>query len=191
MNSGVLSLGVTLTDRDNDAANDTVDISQLFKFEDDGPSAVADVKATVVVDQDINAAMVLDFSGSIDNDELSEMLSAVKDAAYELFTNTTGTVVIKLVIFGTDSISYPLINSYDAFVTQLDLLNGQLAGGTRPTSISGGTDYTDAIQELMSVYTPSLTANNQVFFLSDGNPNEQTGTGALLNATATDRKSVV
>jgi hypothetical protein len=33
MNSGVLSLGVTLTDRDNDAANDTVDISQLFKFE--------------------------------------------------------------------------------------------------------------------------------------------------------------
>ncbi|MBK9002451.1 MAG: tandem-95 repeat protein [Sphingomonadales bacterium] len=182
MNSGVLSMGVAITDGDGDRTSDSADISQAFKFEDDGPLAVADNKVTVVVNENINAAFVLDFSGSIDNDELSEMLSAVKDAGYELFANTTGAVSIRVVLFASDAASYTPVTTFEAFASLIDSFNDQLPGGNRP--MDSYTDFTAAIQKLMADYLPSPTANNQVFFLSDGNPNEQTGTGALANSTA-------
>ena len=60
-----------------------------------------------------------------------------------------------------------------------------MAGGTRP--FNGGTDFTAAIQETMSAWDPISGWNNQAFFISDGNPTEQTGSGgnSLTDATAT------
>src|SRR5690606_27876873 len=59
-------------------------------------------------------------------------------------------------------------------------------GGTRP--FNGNTDFTAAIEVTMDDYTPLPGWSNQVFFISDGNPNEQLGTGgnSLEDDTASD-----
>src|SRR5690606_27622854 len=69
-------------------------------------------------------------------------------------------------------------------------LNPQEPGGVRP--LSSNTDFTDAVQETMDAYTPLPGWSNQVVFISDGNPNEQTGVGNSLNAsTAADWNTFV
>ena len=183
MNSGVLSLGVTLTDRDNDAANDTVDISQLFKFEDDGPAATGESGTTNEILVDFNTAFVIDFSGSIDNTELNTQLVAVKAAITELFGSTGGNVSVKFVLFATGAMASATFTSAAAANAYLDTVN-PATGGTRPGAIGTSTDFSDAITTLLANYAADETANNQVFFLSDGNPNQNTGSsGQALNDT--------
>ena len=182
--AGSLGVTVTRTDSDNDSVTSAAaDISGQIRFDDDGPSAVNDTANATPVTQPINAAFVMDFSGSVDDAELHVQLVAVKDAAYQLFASTTGGVTIRTVVFASTSISYAPITTYAAFVTLIDSLD-PATGGTRP--ISSSTDFTDAIQTLMGVYSAVPGSNNQVFFLSDGNPNEQTGTGgnSLTDARA-------
>ncbi|MEN0107905.1 MAG: DUF5801 repeats-in-toxin domain-containing protein, partial [Pseudomonas sp.] len=60
-------------------------------------------------------------------------------------------------------------------------LNSQI-GGARP--YSGSTDFSDAVTKVISAYTPISGYNNQVFFISDGNPNENTGPGGSSLTTA-------
>lgn len=183
MNSGVLSLGVTITDRDNDSANDNVDISQLFKFEDDGPAATGESGTTNEVLQDFNTAFVIDFSGSIDNAELNTQLVAVKAAINELFGSTGGNVSVKFVLFATSAMASATFTSAAAANAYLDTVN-PATGGTRPGAIGTSTDFSDAITTLLANYAADETANNQVFFLSDGNPNQNTGSsGQALNDT--------
>ena len=152
---------------------------------DDIPVAKNDTASVIEGQgQDFNAVFVLDFSGSINNTELNTMLTAVKAAAQALDAGTSGDVIFRAVAFGSDSIAYGPFNSYASFAAQIDALN-PATGGTRP--INSSTDFTDAIQETMAVYTPLAGYSNQVFFLSDGNPNEQTGSSSnsLADATAT------
>ena len=184
LGNGTLGIQVTRTDADSDSAvSPVIDISSKVRFDDDGPSATNDTVNAVAVTQPINAAFVMDFSGSVDNDELHIQLNAVKDAAYELFASTSGGVTIRTVVFASTSISYAPITTFAAFVALIDSLD-PAQGGTRP--ISSSTDFTDAIQTLMGVYSAVPGSSNQVFFLSDGNPNEQTGTGgnSLTDARA-------
>lgn len=187
MNSGVLSLGVVLTDLDGDQAPDTVDISQLFKFEDDGPAATGESGTTNEILQDFNTAFVIDFSGSIDNAELNTQLVAVKAAISELFGSTGGNVSVKFVLFATDAMASGTFTSAAAANAYLDTVN-PTTGGTRPPAIGSSTDFTDAITTLLANYAADETANNQVFFLSDGNPNQPSGLPsgqALMPAVAT------
>jgi Ca2+-binding RTX toxin-like protein len=88
-----------------------------------------------------------------------------------------------LVAFSGTSLTFGPFSDYDAFAAQLNALNPR-DGGARP--FTGGTDFTDAIQATMAFYQPIPGASNQVFFLSDGHPNQQLGTGgnALTDATA-------
>lgn len=183
MNSGVLSLGVTLTDGDGDRATDTVDVSQLFKFEDDGPAAIGESGTTNEILVDFNTAFVIDFSGSIDNTELNTQLVAVKAAINALFNSTGGNVSVKFVLFASSAIASSTFTTAAAANAYLDSVN-PATGGTRPAAIGTSTDFSDAITTLLANYAADETANNQVFFLSDGNPNQNLGgSGQALNDT--------
>jgi T1SS-143 domain-containing protein len=187
--SGVL----TATDGDGDPVDGFADGSFVINVEDDVPEAQND-NATVLSGQaqNINLVFVLDFSGSIDNTELNAMLDAVRAAGQELFNTATGAVQIQIVAFSGTSISFPTIDNIADFTDLVNSLNPQEPGGDRP--LSGLTDFTDAIQETMAAYTPLPGWTNQVIFISDGNPNEQTGPGgapSLTEPTATDWNNFV
>ena len=184
MNAGALSLGVTLTDSDGDQSNDSVDVSQLFKFEDDGPAAIGESGTTNEILKDFNTAFVIDFSGSIDNTELNTQLVAVKAAINALFGSTGGNVSVKFVLFAADAMASTTFTTAAAANTYLDSVN-PATGGTRPSGALGAsTDFSAAITTLLANYAADETADNEVFFLSDGNPNENLGgSGQALNDT--------
>jgi VCBS repeat-containing protein len=170
-NNQPFSLSYEVSDKDGDKATGTLNIN----VDDDTPQAKSDVAYVQVAQgQDFNTVFVLDFSGSIDNSELNTMLVAVKAAAQALFNGTSGDVHAQIVIFSSDAISYPTYDNYAAFAAKIDALNPTV-GGARP--LNGGTDFTDAVHKVVTSYTPINGASNQVFFISDGNPNENTGPG--------------
>ena len=188
--ANLITITGTITDGDGDSARATINLGDRLTFKDDGPTATADSGTTTEATLDFNTAFVLDFSGSIDNTELNTMLSAVREAGLALFGSSSGNVSIRLIGFSStaESISFGGVDVFaDAvsFVQAIDSLN-PATGGSRP--FNGGTDFTAGIEELMDVYVPNPNASNQVFFLSDGNPNEQTGSGgnSLANATRAD-----
>ncbi|MBD2841204.1 DUF5801 repeats-in-toxin domain-containing protein [Erythrobacter rubeus] len=190
-----LPVSVTLADGDGDTVSDDF----VINIVDDAPDAQDDLTTTTVVDQDINAAFVLDFSGSLNSNELNLQLEAVKDAAFQLFENTTGDVTLTLVTFSgdqtgvADAIAQGNFTDFASFAQALDGLNNQL-GGDRVqdafTNFSAGIDLT--IDEFGAVIAANPDANNQVFFLSDGNPNRDTGTNnALSDTVAADWQAFV
>ena len=175
--SSIGNVGVVATDTDGDLTTGTVNLT----VKDDVPTAVNDAASVVQEGQDFNIAFVLDFSGSIDNTELNQMLNAVRAAGQAFFNGTSGDVSIQLVAFSSTAISYGPFTSYDAFSSQITAINGS----SRP--LNGGTDFTAAIQTTIANYVPVADSVNQIYFISDGNPTEQTGTSGqpLIAATAT------
>jgi VCBS repeat-containing protein len=182
--ANLVTLTGTVTDGDGDIARATINLGDRLTFRDDGPTTTADSGTTTEATLDFNAAFVLDFSGSIDDAELNVMLNAVRDAGLLLFANSSGDVSIRLIGFSSGAANLGMFTDPVSFVNAIDDLN-PTQGGSRYAN--GNTDFTAGIQQLMSVYVPDPTASNQVFFLSDGNPNEQTGPGgsSLTAATAT------
>ena len=182
----LLKLVQTVTDADGDSDSASINLgSGVFSIEDDGPTAYPDAAVTAE-STNINAAFVIDSSGSIDNGEFLTMMNAVRDAGHALFGGTTGMVNVTVVAFSSTATSYPVVDTlaeFDALITSI--INN------RP--FSGTTDFTAAIQETMTAYTPISGWNNQVFFISDGNPNEQTGTGgnSLLDSVSAQWNSFV
>ena len=175
------TFSIVATDNDGDTASGSFSVAIL----DDAPVA-NDNQVSIPEAQglDLNFAFVLDFSNSIDNTELNVMIDAVKASAREVFAKAEGDVSLSLVAFSGTSLTFGPFDDYDAFAAQLNALN-PIDGGKRP--FTGGTDFTDAVQATMGFYQPVEGASNQVFFLSDGHPNQQLGTGgnALTDATAT------
>jgi large repetitive protein len=122
------------------------------------------------------------------------MLDAVKAALTQLDNVAFGTLNIQFVIFSSGSFASPHFATAAAANAYLDSLN-PLDGGTRPTAdeIGLNTNYTGAIQTALANFSAVPGASNQVFFLSDGNPNQQVQFGgfpptvinSLQNATAT------
>ncbi|WP_439889384.1 DUF5801 repeats-in-toxin domain-containing protein [Pseudomonas sp. MBLB4123] len=180
-NNQSFNLTYQVTDKDGDTANGSLTVD----VDDDTPMALNDVANVAEASgQDFNVVFVLDFSGSIDNTELNQMLQAVRAAGQTLFSGTTGDVNIQLVAFSSTATSYPQVTDFASLDSLIASLN-PAEGGTRP--FNGQTDFTDAIIETMAVYSPIAGWSNQVFFISDGNPNQQTGPGgtSLTSATAT------
>ncbi|HML42225.1 MAG TPA: DUF5801 repeats-in-toxin domain-containing protein [Hyphomicrobium zavarzinii] len=177
---------VVVSDAGGPVGDTNVPLNASITVIDDVPVAVGDTASVVEGEgKDFNCAFVLDFSGSIDNVELNQMLQAVATAAQQLFDGTSGDVRVHLFPFAGDATSYGPFTTFAALQAQLNAIN-PLAGGTAPGSIGFTTDFTAAIQQTMAVYTPLAGWSNQVFFLSDGNPNEQTGsTGGSLNDPTT------
>jgi VCBS repeat-containing protein len=169
----------TVTDANGNTGTGTL----VIDIVDDVPTAHDDT-ACVGAERglDYNAVFVLDFSGSISNSELNVMMQAVRAAGQKLFDGTNGDVSIQLVAFSGTAKSYAAVSNFADLSHLIDTLN-PADGGTRP--YSGNTDFTAAIKETMAVFEPVVGASNQVFFISDGNPNEQTGNNSsLTNATA-------
>ncbi|HZX18771.1 MAG TPA: DUF5801 repeats-in-toxin domain-containing protein, partial [Pseudomonas sp.] len=180
-NNQAFILNYRVTDKDGDTADGTLAIN----VDDDTPVAQDDVAyVSTGQTENINMVFVLDFSGSIDNTELNLMLDAVRTAGQELFNNAAGAVQIQIVAFSHDSIGYPVSSDITTFTNLVNSLNPSEPGGVRP--LDNTTDFTDAIQQTMVSFVPQPGWNNQVVFISDGNPNEQTGTGghSLTDTTA-------
>ena len=180
-NNQAFTLNYRVTDKDGDTADGVLAVN----VDDDTPLAQNDVAyVSTGQSEDINMVFVLDFSGSIDDGELNQMLDAVRTAGQELFNSATGAVQLQIVAFSDDSIGYPVVTDITSFTNLVNSLNPLEAGGVRP--LDSTTDFTDAIQQTMVSYVPQPGWSNQVVFISDGNPNEQTGTGgnSLRDATA-------
>lgn len=168
-------------------------------IEDDAPTATGETGGSSQPTQDVNTLFVLDFSDSIDNGELNTMIGAVQGALAQLDGAASGAMTIRFVIFSSGSFASPSFMSAadaNAYLTSLN----PLAGGERPSQelppagIGFNTNYTGAIQTALANFTAIPGASNQVFFLSDGNPNQQVQFGgsppttvvnSLTAATAT------
>ena len=182
-NNVSFDLAYRVIDGDNDTATGKLTIN----VDDDTPQAFPDSgSVTEAAGKNINAAFVLDSSGSISNSEFATMMAAVKSAGQALFNGNDGDVKVTIVAFSSDSVSYPAVTTLAAFNALVDNI-----AANRP--FNGQTDFTDAIQETMLAYTPIAGSSNQVFFISDGNPNQQTGTGgnSLTDTTASDWNNFV
>lgn len=171
-------------------------------IEDDAPVATGEAGSSAQVQQDVNTLFILDFSDSIDNSELDVMLDAVKTALSQLDSSALSALSIKFVIFSSGSFASPSFTTAAAANAYLDSLNPS-EGGTRPDTIGQNTNYTSAIQTALANFSAVSGASNQVFFLSDGNPNQgvqfsppnppniPTVINSLANATATAWNSFV
>jgi hypothetical protein len=157
-------------------------MGSFITFEDDGPRP-QDYFAEVLESQSVNfrIAFVLDYSGSIDNNELNQQLTAVK-AAGQAFFESSGDVTITVIAFGSTAANVGTFTDYATFAAAVDSTNPAI-GGARPAS--GGTDYTAAIQETIASYVPDADYQNQIIFISDGAPTEQLGPGGTSLTTAT------
>ncbi len=178
-NNQAFSLNYQVTDKDGDKATGTLNIN----VDDDTPLAKGDIAYVQEAQgQNFNSVFVLDFSGSISNSELNTMLTAVKAAAQALYSGTTGDVKAQIVVFSSDATAYAPISNYADFAAKVDSLNPTLPGGVRP--YNGDTDFSDAVSKVTTSFTPINGYSNQVFFISDGNPNENTGAGGASLTTA-------
>ncbi|MFM5470298.1 DUF5801 repeats-in-toxin domain-containing protein [Aeromonas veronii] len=171
----------TLSYRVTDADQDSVDGSLTINVDDDTPVAQNDTASVAESSgKDFNVAFVLDSSGSINGTEFATMMTAVRASGEALFNGTDGSVQITIVAFSTGATSYTAVSSLAAFESLVDNI---LAN--RP--FNGNTNFTAAVEKTMDVYDPIPGWSNQVFFISDGNPNVDTGVNnSLQSGTATD-----
>ncbi|QSR47297.1 retention module-containing protein [Aeromonas veronii] len=176
-NNQAFTLNYKVNDGDGDTATGTLAIN----VDDDTPVAKNDTAiVTESSGKDFNVAFVLDSSGSINGTEFATMMAAVRAAGQALFNGTDGTVQITIVAFSTGATSYTAISSLASFESLIDSI---LAN--RP--FNGNTNFTAAVEQTMDVYNPIPGWSNQVFFISDGNPNVDTGVNnSLESGTATD-----
>ena len=178
-----LNFNVNITDRDGDTVSGTIDIN--VQPADDQPIAVQDNATAPEGGQTVNAAFVLDFSASINDSELNQQLDAVRAAGQAIFA--AGQAIITIIIFSSTPPTKGTFTDFASFEAAVNGMNPSESGGQRPGGIGQFTDFTAGIELTMDTYVPLASTNNQVFFISDGNPNEQTGTGgnSLADATRT------
>ncbi|MHC9246202.1 VWA domain-containing protein, partial [Aeromonas jandaei] len=168
--AGKLSAVVTITDGDGDVASKSVSIGAGVKFEDDGPSAVADT-ITSGTNGTVNLVLVLDSSGSIGNTNMQ----VIKDAVTNLM-NSYGNSLVKVMLVDFDSSA-----TVKSVGSQVWLTKDQVTGQLTSISSGGSTDYDDALQAVRDNYgTPPSADNTFVFFISDGVPSSA---DEAINAT--------
>ncbi|WP_240036044.1 retention module-containing protein [Aeromonas jandaei] len=168
--AGKLSAVVTTTDGDGDVASKSVSIGAGVKFEDDGPSAVADT-ITSGTNGTVNLVLVLDSSGSIGNTNMQ----VIKDAVTNLM-NSYGNSLVKVMLVDFDSSA-----TVKSVGSQVWLTKDQVTGQLTSISSGGSTDYDDALQAVRDNYgTPPSADNTFVFFISDGVPSSA---DEAINAT--------
>ncbi|WP_394727358.1 VCBS domain-containing protein [Altererythrobacter sp. GH1-8] len=165
---------IVLTDRDGDPVSD----SFVININEQVPNAQDDLTDTPTQDADLNIAFVVDFSSSINASELNQELSAVRDAARDLFGRTEGTVSVTLVGFDEDAINFGTFTDLAEFEALISSIN-PADGGTRPLDF--GTSYSDGLAALMNGtggqpgWDPAAGDINQVFFISDGRASRDRG----------------
>ncbi len=172
-----LQLRVTLTDGST-VITQTQNVGHQVVFEDDGPVAAAD---TAEVGTNFNIAFVLDFSGSISNGDFNTMLDAVTDAGQAFFNNSAGDVSITVIGFASGAVTIGTFTDFQTFEEAL-----AATAVTRGGVNTGATNYTAGIEKTMDEFVPDANGENRVFFFSDGQPNQDIGSGhSLQPATQT------
>ncbi len=183
-----LTASTTVTDGDGDvgSGSKTIDIGANLQFQDAKPLAPNAISVTVNAGstqsaQAVNAAFVLDVSRSISNADYIKELQAVEAAAEKLFTSS-GTA-ITVIAFADSAKTLETYADYSTLKAAIDSLisTANAAGNTVQSARAGinttGTDYTDALNEVRNSFNPVSGSNKQVFFISDGDPNQNTSFG--------------
>uniref|UniRef100_UPI000374BD9A DUF5801 repeats-in-toxin domain-containing protein n=1 Tax=Kiloniella laminariae TaxID=454162 RepID=UPI000374BD9A len=171
--------GVTVvaTDTDGDQATAAVNVAVV----DDVPVAVDDVDC---IEVDIgtlapqNIGIVMDFSGSVGSTDRTAQVNSVKAFAATLF-NGNPNVTISIVAFDDDAGTVGVFTDLATLNAAMDAAADGSFTEPGGGSYSGGsvTDFEAGLEELFSNsggagYAEQPGANNQVFFLSDGNRND-------------------
>jgi Ca2+-binding RTX toxin-like protein len=137
--SGVISAVVTVTDGDGDVATDDVDVSGLFSFEDDGPSAqVSLTEATITVDESADGD---DVPGALG--QASAVLVSATGSAYGA-DDEGGTTAFSLSIAseGTDSGLATTDGTSIFLYDNGGVIEGRVGGETGEVAFDFGIDAT-------------------------------------------------
>jgi uncharacterized protein YegL len=160
----------TMTDGDGTEGTVSLNVDIL----DDVPRAVSDVAVASAEEgaPSYNIGLILDLSGSMGSGENSR-LQLMKDAVTNLLTSTNVASVF-IVGFASDAEHHPA-SAEEAWFTDIDAVTAII----NELSDGGGTDYDAALRVFRENYdTPPEAANKTVvYFLSDGMPNQDDGTG--------------
>ncbi|MEM9085897.1 MAG: DUF5801 repeats-in-toxin domain-containing protein [Pseudomonadota bacterium] len=176
-----LTLSYQIEDSDGDVSpTGTI----LLSVNDDVPVVQDDSYDAFIRVPSFQTGFILDYSGSIDNAELATQIDAVLGVAQTIF-NLDPAAQVYVTAFATSALN---LNNGQAFTNFADLQTALLAtspndGGTRPP-IGLATDYSDGVEAfIQSDYETQPGHENQVFFISDGNPNRRgSATDALDDA---------
>ncbi|MCG2579047.1 VCBS domain-containing protein [Dechloromonas sp. XY25] len=153
--------------------------------EDDSPNAGTNSQTINVPQQDTNLMIVLDLSGSMTSGTV-DRLAAARTAITNLINTYDGfgDVAVKLVTFSTTAsdMTSGWVTARDA----LQLLTTLSANGytNYDAALAQAIDSWDANGRILSAPAGG-SLQNLMYFLSDGQPNENDGnTGALVNSAA-------
>ncbi|HBM36406.1 MAG TPA: hypothetical protein DDZ71_08895, partial [Sulfuricurvum sp.] len=157
-----------------------------INIEDDAPVTSAQTNTVNVAQIDTNVMIVLDVSGSMTSGSV-DRLAAAKTAISNLINayDNYGDVAVKIVTFSTTA-----TDRYSVWMSASDaiaLLAGITAGGM--------TNYDSSLAQAMDAWKTAgkltidsgHTVQNVVYFMSDGQPNENDGNTSVLanNANGT------
>ncbi|WP_417430428.1 VWA domain-containing protein, partial [Kiloniella sp.] len=173
----ISGVNVVATDTDGDTASAPVTVAVI----DDVPTAVDDVDCIEVSIDAVppqNIGIVMDFSGSVDSTERAAQVDSVKAFAATLF-NGNPNVTISIVAFDDNAGTVGVFTDLATLNAAMDAAADGTFTQPDGNSYSGGsvTDFEAGLEELFSNsggagYAEQPGANNQVFFLSDGNRND-------------------
>ncbi|KKJ75144.1 hypothetical protein WH95_19980, partial [Kiloniella litopenaei] len=171
------NFGVRVTDSDGDQSTSTFSVT----VEDDGPVAEDDtdcIEVSIDAVPPQNIGIVMDFSGSVSSTERAAQVDSVKAFAATLFGGNPN-VTISIVAFDDDAGTVGVFTDLASLNTAMDAAADGTFTQPDGNSYSGGsvTDFEAGLEELFSNtggagYAEQPGANNQIFFLSDGNRND-------------------
>ena len=177
-NNLLLNLRYNVTDGDGDTATGTLRIN----VDDDTPIASGDAFVANVQAASFQTGFILDFSGSISSSELQTQLNAVRSVATRIFQADPNAEIF-VTIFASNALN---LNAGQAF-TSLSALNTALnfAAANRFALVGNNTNFSAAVEAFaQSSFDPVVGSQNQVFFLSDGNPNRRGNVNDALDDAA-------
>ncbi|WP_423357566.1 retention module-containing protein [Pseudomonas citronellolis] len=189
LKTGLVGLegSASITDYDGDKASSsqTLDLGNKIGFADDGPTAVDDHPACLLVQPPpaVNLTLVLDVSGSMQGSKLAQAKAALINMLHE-YASMGLLIQVSLISFATSASAashYSFDDAGDSGYTSLvNAINGLQAGGN--------TNYEAALNRAQTSINADLNAPgadpaaiNRVYFISDGQPTTGS-TNAALNA---------
>ncbi|KAF1071337.1 MAG: Leukotoxin [Pseudomonas citronellolis] len=167
----VLALVATATDGDGDKTSLSLDLSGHLVFLDDGPTAVDDnVVATPAQAPAINLTLVLDTSGSMRGDKLTQAKAALTNLLHEYAT--MGLLIhVSLIGFADQASaqSFSFSGTSSGYNSLVSAING--------LSADGETNYAAALSKATASIASDLASSgsdsvNRVYFISDGEPTQ-------------------
>ncbi|WP_160287843.1 retention module-containing protein [Pseudomonas knackmussii] len=183
--SGKIGLTLTATDGDGDKTTASVDLGSKLTFLDDGPTAVDDNPGCLLVQAPpaVNLTLVLDTSGSMEGNKLTQAKAALINMLHE-YAAMGLLIQVSLINFASAASGithYSFDSASDSGYTSLvNAINGlQADGGTNYQAAL--TQAQNAVNSVINAPGADPSAINRVYFISDGEPNEGNTNTALTN----------